>query len=515
MSNAVQCRRWLRILAMSATLAWAALLGAASTVAIAADPPPPPSAIGDRPVFWIAVSPAYNTTGLVAAIASASDGCPGGQKSCSGLWISHDGGASWSRTAAQGWDGSRLEITLDAAGREVMFSQGSTLERSDDGGATWTSVGASGLPAIAPSYPADGMLAVANATNGDYVVRNGVQHPVAGSSKPDADIDFMLAPSFPDGGKYSPALVSAEDTTTNTLLVQKCTADLVCSGVAPLAGAPVMAVPIHLHPAGDYASSGVVFAQTGRGIYRSADGGGSFALIPMGDPKATATATPMLALAPGFSANGAVRTAYAAVFQIINDQTHPKQSGSEGGVYRTTDAGVTWQKMGSPGPVDGGVISVAVAPDGRLFAGYLTGFAGQSGTQRPHNGLVCSADGGSTWRASCPGVGIHASDAHNGGAQGAGGNGANGQGGCAGKGCAGAQDAHGGSQGAGAGAGGAGGVQGVATGAQAGSSGVLGAHPAVSAVAFAVAAVLLAGLAVTSGASRRLRRRRRLSPDET
>jgi hypothetical protein len=112
----------------------------------------------------------------------------------------------------------------------------------------------------------------------------------------------------------------------------------------------------------------------------------------------------MFALAPGYGdKSGSARTAWTAVFSVYQDKQNPKQSRAGGGLYRTDDGGVTWHTTASPGMFDGGAMSVAAAPNGRLFAGYVGGTTGNAG-------LVCSTDGGNTWQASCPKVGDAAND---------------------------------------------------------------------------------------------------------
>src|SRR5437867_9591150 len=126
--------------------------------------PRPPSAFGNYAVFSIAVSPLYRQTGLVVAMSSSGTGCTG---YC--LWVSHDGGATWSRSPATGWQSGTPSIAVDGAGHEVLYAHPQSLQdhtaplqQSVDGGATWHTIGLSGgMPWFAPSYPRDGMVAVA------------------------------------------------------------------------------------------------------------------------------------------------------------------------------------------------------------------------------------------------------------------------------------------------------------------------------------------------------------------
>lgn len=351
----------------------------------------PASAIGNEAVYGIAVAPDYTQTGLVAVMSMPLRQC---QSGCQHLWVSHDGGATWARTAAKDWDGGRPMIAVDKSGHDVMFTATSALERSDDGGQTWTVAGDLGFSALSPNFSKDQTIAVGGTgSKQDFIWHAGSTKPIAGSSGAFWDQYFMLSPTWPSGGKYSPALLAAADSHTQYPVIQHCDANLSCSGATSLSGSQPFSAPASLLPSTDYANDGAVFAQTGRGIYKSTDGGLTFTLIPMGQPGATTTATPMMVLAPGYSEAGPVRTAYVAVFQAFVDG---KTSHTAGGIYRTTDGGRSWAPLGAPGPFDQGAFGVGVAPDGRLFGGFMN---------NGHAGLLCSADGGTTWKASCPAVG--------------------------------------------------------------------------------------------------------------
>jgi hypothetical protein len=358
----------------------------------------PPSAIGDQAVQWLAVSPAYSRTGLVVALAAPLHGC---SQNCLHLWVTHNGGSTWSEAAGRGWAGGRPVIGVDGSGRDVLVAaSGSTLQLSTDSGGSWVDAASNGtaLPAIAPSFARDRTVAAANPQGHDFVYRVGSVVPVAGSGGRLTDLEFMYAPEFPSGGRYAPALLSASDPHSGLPVIERCSAGLSCSGATSLPGSGSFSAPATLIPSTDYGNDGVVFAQTGRGIYKSTDGGAAFSLLTLVPSNgASATATPMLALASGYREAGPVRTAYAAVFQVFTNLKNPY---SAGGVYQTTDGGASWHPLGSPSPLDSGVMAVAVAPDGRLFAGYL-GEANNAAS----GGLLCSQNGGRTWQASCSPVG--------------------------------------------------------------------------------------------------------------
>jgi hypothetical protein len=379
-------------------IAWAgavlgAVLGVSCLTGARADAAPP-SAIGQESVSWVAVSPAYAHSGLVVAAASPMTTCGA---DCNHLWVSHDGGGSWTRVAATGWGGGRPAVAADSTGREVIYAAtGTALQRSDDAGVSWHDVGPAAYGSTpSPQYSRDATLAAAGPQ--DYLVAAGAQRQVPGSGGAATDLAFAFAPDFPSSGSFPAALLASRDG-SGLPVIERCDANLRCSGAATLAGATTFSSPVTLLPAGDYATTGSVFAQSGRGIYKSLDGGTSFAPLAVVNAQgAKAVATPMLALAPGYRDAGPVRTVYAAVLEAFQGQG---TSNTAGGVFRSDDAGATWHAAGS-GPLSGGATAVAVAPDGRLFAGYLNGAAGVQGTA----GLLCSADGGATWQATCTPVG--------------------------------------------------------------------------------------------------------------
>lgn len=360
--------------------------------------PAPPSAIGDEMVQWMAVSPAYAKTGLVVAQTAALQ-CSN-SRTCVHLWTSEDGGASWHRAKAQNWDAARFTIFSDAAGHDTLFGSGAGgLQRSDDDGQTWVNIGPQGWPSRLPGYSKSGDLAVASdGANGDYLLEHGQSTPVAGSGGAGADFSFAISPDFPAAGPYAPALLVTLDRKSQTPEVMRCTAKFSCSSPTPLPwpadANAMMSVGTVLLPAGDYAQTGAVFASTPFGISKSLDGGASFSPLNVAPTGAATSTIPMMALAPGYQENGAVRSAYAAVFQAFMSKGN---SHTAGGVYRTSDGGTTWTPIASGGPFTGGAQAVAVASDGRLFAGYYDNDG--------HAGLLCSTDQGRSWVVSCPKVG--------------------------------------------------------------------------------------------------------------
>lgn len=363
--------------------------------AAASAPSTPPSAIGNEFVSWIAVSPDYLRTGLVVAVSTVTS-CPKGT-SCTHLWVTHDGGSSWRRAAAAGF-GGRPVIVVDGHGHEVMLSQASGLRRSDDYGDTWKVAGPDGLPAPSPAFGRDATVATAGAA--DYLHVGGRSQKVPGSGGAYRDQAFALTPTWGASATEAPALLVGE-TSSNLPVVQRCDARLACSGTASLPGAPPAfeSFPVTLWPSSGWATDGTVFAQAGRGIYKSRDGGRTFTPVVIYTDSPEAATTPAMALARGYAEAGPVRRLYVALLEIYQSTTPTSNQSprSAGGVVLSDDGGVTWAKVGAGSPLDWGASAVAVAPDGRLFAGYFPHVT-------PYAGLLCSADGRS-WHARCSAVG--------------------------------------------------------------------------------------------------------------
>jgi len=366
----------------------AAVLAIATPARAATLAPPAPSAVGNEAVPAISVSPAYARTGFAVAMAyEFGSGC--GQD-CVHLWATHDHGASWSRLPATGWQRGLPAIALGPGNREVVLAGGAQVQRSDDGGTTWhTVVTSKGAPDAGPPFGADGTLAVAGQGGQDLLVHpGGSTTPVAGSGGAATDVQFAYAPEFPSSGRYAPLLLSALNTQTGTTLVEQCTATYDCSSPATLATAQKMPGNATLVLSPGYAVDGTVFAVEPTALLKSTDGGRSFAPLTIGAPGAAATSVGSLALDADYATN---HVAYAAVLQIFAGK-----AATVGGVYRTADGGTTWTKVGSPGPMDHGATSLALAPQGHIFAGYVEQGASAAG------GLECWD--GVAWSAFC---GVH------------------------------------------------------------------------------------------------------------
>ena len=379
------------LVAGAAALALAGISILTAPMGLAASPPP--SAVGDETVFGLAVSPGYITSGVVVALTTASS-CTA---NCKHLWVTRDGGFSWKLAAGTGWDGGIPSITTDGSGREVLLAQGSQrVQISIDLGQTWATVGKAGAPSAAPDYGRSARILVAGGSSDYLITPDRVSHAVRGSGGVLVDVGYAWSPQYPLDGAGPPALLVGLDKSGGGAFVEKCRSDLSCSSPASLAGTTDFSLPVNLWPSRAFASDGTVFAQSGKFIYKSTNGGTTFTPLNVGLVGASNTATPMMALSGTYHEAGPDRTVYAALLQTwaAKDATPPRIGG---GIFRSQDGGASWARLGIGAPLDGGASAVAVAPDGRLFAGYLPGTV-------HHSGLLCSVDGGTTWQANCPAI---------------------------------------------------------------------------------------------------------------
>jgi len=138
------------------------------------------------------------------------------------------------------------------------------------------------------------------------------------------------------------------------------------------------------------AATGNLFVPGGqRGVYRSSDGGTTWALVLRPDNARTGAVD--LAIDPSDP-----RRVYATMWERVRYPTHRIYGGRGSGVYRSLDGGSTWRRVvdGPTGetPADTGRIAIAVAPSDpkRLYAHVIA-------TTGRHAGFFRSDDAGDTW----------------------------------------------------------------------------------------------------------------------
>ena len=122
-----------------------------------------------------------------------------------------------------------------------------------------------------------------------------------------------------------------------------------------------------------------------RGVYRSTDGGNTWVRVLDKGPTIGASDLAMAAAAPN--------VLFAGTWNAHRPpwSTYAPLQGPGGGLYRSTDSGVTWTQLTGHGLPEGdwGRVGVAVAPNGKRVYALLD--AGKK------SGLYRSDDGGDTW----------------------------------------------------------------------------------------------------------------------
>jgi photosystem II stability/assembly factor-like uncharacterized protein len=137
------------------------------------------------------------------------------------------------------------------------------------------------------------------------------------------------------------------------------------------------------------AAAGSLFNAGGeRGVYRSLDGGASWTLVLAG-------ATDFTGATEVFLDPGNAQRLYAILWDHRREPDKRTYGGVGSGVFRSTDGGTTWQRLGNGLP--------AASPDvGRIGLGIAASdprrmYAIVSQTSGPFEGFYGSTDGGNSW----------------------------------------------------------------------------------------------------------------------
>jgi len=376
---------------LAAVIAAIAGMMTTSTVAFSAvGATPPASAVGNETVFWLASVRGRPTD--VFAVTTPARVC---KLDCRRLWTTNDGAGTWHRVGAKGWLGGPVEAAIAPDGRETLVANSPEgVQRSDDGGETWHVVGPAGVPTFGHEFAKDGQVLVAGAMN-YRLIANRIS-AVAGSASRHADYAFASVSAR--GSTFSSTLLVAVDPRSGGLVVLRCDAHFECAGDgAALDGAKASDEPVSVLASSDYDHDGTVYVRSSHGVYKSTDGGSSFRLLQIMDGQGPAVSYAMLALTPGYREGGRDQIAYVSVLRRAKNPT-PGQGLFEGGIYRTSDGGATWQKYGRRSALDLGATAVAIVANGTVLGAYFP--------TKSFAGLVCSRDG-DVWGTSCgdPGSG--------------------------------------------------------------------------------------------------------------
>jgi len=334
-----------------------------------------PAALDKLNVEAIAISPDYaNDRALFIGSARA------------GIFLSTDSGKTWQETnfSARDMGVNRIQLALSPnhANDQVIFAAaGGQVFRSDDCGASWQVLTAglgSFFPmsslAVSPQFASDRTALLGGNSRAPRVMRStdGGQTWVASSGLGPSGSNSVIALAFvPGSGSVAYAwadqagLYRSGDAGATWTHVFSPT-DAASWGLQSLAISP------------DFARDRLMFAGFvgAQNFRRSADGGATWHPSDTGLPPGLVWGS-AIALSPDFARD---RTIFL---------------GTDRGVFRSDDGGVTWAKLANVGLPQAGILSLALSPDfasdpprGALFAGLAD------------RGLYISTDGGATWKAA-------------------------------------------------------------------------------------------------------------------
>ncbi|MDR3751460.1 MAG: transcriptional regulator [Terracidiphilus sp.] len=333
-----------------------------------------------------------------------------------GLWVSHDGGRTWS--VVEGLRGQSIRAFAQAPSNARMFYAG-TLEgvfRSSDAGATWAQISPRGSKEI-------------------HEVESLAIDPV------DPDVVFAGTWHLPwktvDGGKnwHNIKQGMIDDSDVFSIIVDPSAPSSVflsaCSGIYKsengaelfhkIQGIPSTARRTRMLKQ-DPVNHGIVYAGTTEGLYKTVDGGKTFQRMTgpdviVNDVFVDPQDTNRVLLATdrsGVLASKDAGTSFAAsnsgfsqrkVEALLVDRGNPTRlyagvvnDKTYGGVFYSTSAGAGWEQIGE-GPGGGlagrDVFALAQAQDGTIVAGTSHGIfaleagtAGTAATWKPRNTIV-------------------------------------------------------------------------------------------------------------------------------
>ena len=363
-----------RAAAASRSLAQATPISAAGTAArSSAAPPASPSASGaaDDSVTEITASPSYDQDHTVFASAPRVASCGG--VSCSPLLRSSDGGRTWQRLPAVGFDGGRILLSARYPGTAALLANGvGGVQRSDDGGASFTTA-IPGATLLALDPRADRAVLSLRDTSQllFYDIPSG--HTAAGPSLPPGLEPVTVAVST--AGEI---VVAAMDVNHHKAMVA-------CSDVAcvTLSAIPDAANPNLMVVSPAFATDRTLLLTTtdGVGLFVSHDGGntlqqlgvrldsmaGTLHLVPTG------TATPRIDVVTG-----------GADWRGVPARLLESTDGGAG--FHALPARLSQSSMW--------LIEVVWLPDGRLLVPLTPSLAQPAP-------VACSDDMGGTWQAPC------------------------------------------------------------------------------------------------------------------
>jgi len=338
-------------------------------------------------VLSIATAADYSTSHTVYAVGQRSQ-CTTG---CTELWRTVDGGATWARAAARGWERSTVLPVVVGRRAALVTAVAGGYALSYDAGETFQHIDAPGSPTAVTEGSAGAVELLLTGKDGssDYVL--GLPAGTTKAIPGDPSLDHLQinpSPAYGHSGANIPAAVAwGVDQAKRSERLDWCDDALVCTPKAAIsAGGQVVFSPT-------FATDETLFLLSPNGLLRSTDGG--VTLVPVtvmtSDSSTLITTVTSLAATPDFD----TRSGHGTLFAGVVAASKSRSNTVSGGVFRSSDGGLSWQPSNDNAGLSSGVAALTMAPDGRLFAGTIQ-FGDSPGF------VYCSADGGRTWGNSCP-----------------------------------------------------------------------------------------------------------------
>jgi photosystem II stability/assembly factor-like uncharacterized protein len=300
-----------------------------------------------------------------------------------GAYVTRDGGDTWSQVLARPLNAGMDAVEISTTDPDIWYAAAeNVIYRSDDAGQTWlqyfmgTADRGGGLPIDLQADPRDPMRLFVNAYGGgNFVTTDG------GESWADASQGYT--------GSFNPGLAVAPGTGwtvlagSNTGAFRSTDGGQTWIGLG-MGGMTRLFMSILLLPAEQAGGPPTILASDNSGtVWLSTDDGSTWTHTPLVGEEAAMIQTIRMAAAPSDTQIIYAGFVYARALEsnvlLANTPSH--------GLYRSTDAGLTWQSIPAVSFADAGVLALAVSPDDPETVYAATGA-----------GVYLSRDGAVTWR---------------------------------------------------------------------------------------------------------------------